>query len=126
MKPEQKIQQEIFVYWHNNNPNSIIHSVPNGFGLNIPPIVPERFHAVIRKAIAMAIDLLKLTGMVEGIADLIIWLPNSRAIMVEVKTEKGKQRPGQKKIESKMQAIGGIYILVRSLEDFQQQIKNYL
>ena len=45
--------------------------------------------------------------MVPGISDLIIWLPNGRAIMVEVKNEKNTQQPAQKKIEAKIKAIGG-------------------
>ena len=30
MKQESKIQQKIFIDFHNKHPNFIIHSVPNG------------------------------------------------------------------------------------------------
>lgn len=126
MKQEAKIQQEIFIYWYNEHPETIIHSVPNGFGFTIPSIIPERFHATIRKAIAMAVNFSKQTGMIEGISDLIIHLPNGRCVMVEVKNEKNTQSEAQKKIEAKMKAMGGNYILVRSLEDFKEQIKKFI
>ena len=126
MKQEAKIQQEIFIFWHNEHPETIIHSVPNGFGFTIPQIIPERFHTTIRKAIAMAVNFSKQTGMIEGISDLIIHLLNGQCVMVEVKNEKNDQSPAQKKIEAKMKAMGGNYILVRSLEDFKEQIKKFI
>ena len=126
MKQEAKIQQEIFMYWHNKYPETIIHSVPNGFGFTIPSIIPERFHASIRKAIAMAVNFSKQTGMLEGISDLIIHLPNGRCVMVEVKNEKNTQSEAQKKIEAKIKAMGGNYILVRGLEGFKEQMKTFL
>lgn len=126
MKSEYKIQQEIFMYFHNTYPNFIIHSCPNGFGMNIPEVVPVRLHKAIRIAIAMAVNLAKQIGMMHGISDLIIWLPNGKAVMVEVKDEKNKQDPAQIKIEAKLKAIGGNYILVRGLEDFKEQIKLFL
>ena len=126
MKQESKIQQEIWVWFHNSHPEKIIHSVPNGFGFTIPEIIPIRFHTSIKKAIAMAVNFSKQTGMIEGISDLIIHLPNGRCVMVEVKNEKNTQSPAQKKIEAKIKAMGGNYILVRSLEDFKEQIKKII
>ena len=126
MKQESKIQQEIWVWFHNNYPKYICHSVPNGIGFTIPEIIPIRFHAAIRKAIAMAVNFSKQTGMIEGISDLIIHLPNGRCVMVEVKNEKNTQSPAQKKIEAKIKAMGGNYILVRSLFDFKEQIKAFV
>ena len=126
MKQEANIQQEIFIYWHNTYPQTIIHSVPNGFGFTIPEIIPIRFHTAIRKAIAMAVNFSKQTGMIEGISDLIIHLPNGRCVMVEVKTEIGTQSQAKKKIEVKIKAMGGNYILVRSLEDFKEKIKKFI
>ena len=46
--------------------------------------------------------------------------------MVEVKNEKNDQDTAQKKIKAKMKAMNSNYILVRSLEDFQEQIKKFL
>lgn len=134
MKKESEvaIQQNIYE-WANNtycltshNPSLIIHSVPNGIGFNIPSIVPKQFHAAIRKTIAMSIDVLKKTGMVSGISDLIIHGVNGRCIMVEVKINDGKQSPNQIKIQNKVIALRGFYILVRSLEDFKLQFASHI
>lgn len=119
MKPEQKIQQEIYVWFHNNHANCIIHSVPNGIGIKTSN--PE-----FRKLISNAVNIQKQIGLTEGIADLIIWLPNGKAVMCEVKNATNDQQPAQKKIESKMKSMNSNYILVRSLEDFQEQIYKYL
>ena len=132
MKQESKIQQEIFIYWHNTHPETIIHSVPNGVGVSMPKdkkgnwLIPVVYHKFIYKMIAFFIESLKNTGLVPGISDLIIHLPGGRAVMVEVKNEKNIQSPAQKKIEAKIKAMGGNYILVRSLEDFKEQIKKFI
>jgi hypothetical protein len=109
MKQEYKIQQEIFIDFHNKHPNFIIHSVPNGGTRN-------KIEAIE----------LKRTGLVAGIADLIIHLPDGISVMVEVKNLSGKQSKEQIKIQNKMIAINSNYILVRSLEDFNNQIQKYL
>lgn len=110
MIPENVIQAEIYK-WYNNNfclkshdPQSIIFSVPNGGTRNI------------REAL-----LLKATGVVAGVSDLIIVRLNE-IIFVEVKTEIGKQSKEQKEFQKIIEKLGFKYILVRSLEDFQKQI----
>lgn len=115
MKQESKIQQEIFVFFHNTYPKYIIHSVPNG--LQIP--LPESEKARV-------LSQMTNIGMVNGISDLIIHLPNGKCVMCEVKNEKGAQSEAQKKIEAKINAIGGNYILVRSLEEFKEKITPFL
>jgi hypothetical protein len=109
MKQESKIQQEIFKDFHNRHPTFIIHSVPNGGTRN-------KLEAIE----------LKRTGLVSGIADLIIHLPDGLCVMVEVKNESGKQSKEQIKIQNKMIAMNSNYILVRSLKDFNNQIQKYL
>lgn len=132
MKPEQKIQQEIYVWFHNNYPSYIIHSVPNGIGVSIPKnkigkfLIPEIYHKLIYSMIKKAVDLQKQTGLTEGIADLIIWLSNGKTVMCEVKNATNNQQPAQKKIEAKIKAMNSNYMLVRSLEEFQEQIKQFI
>lgn len=109
MKSEDRIQSEIFQWFWNAYPNLLIHAVPNGGHRNVVEALK-----------------LKATGTVAGIADLIIWLPNSKAVMCEVKTDKGEQSEAQKKIQAKMAAMGSSYILVRSLEDFKEKIKQFI
>lgn len=117
--PEAKIQQEIYQYFNNNyclkhhKPSYIIHSVPNG----LPIHTPEK---------ARILDMLHKTGMVNGISDMIIHGREGKCICVEVKTEIGTQSEVQKYIQEKVTALGGVYLLVRSLDDFKKQIHNLL
>ena len=110
MIKEDIIQAEIYKWYNNNyclknhNPQCIIFSVPNG--------------GTRDKREAM---LLKATGVVAGVSDLIIIKPNE-VIFVEVKTEIGKQSDKQKEFQQIVETLGFKYLLVRSLEDFKSQI----
>ena len=66
----------------------------------------------------------KLTGLLPGVADLIVLIPNV-IIFIEVKTEKGIQSEKQKAFENKVKALGFRYEIVRSLKDFQEIVLNY-
>ena len=112
MTKEDVIQAEIFK-WYNNNfclkghePECIIFSVPNG-GTRNP-----------REAL-----LLKATGVVAGVSDLII-IRQNEVIFVEVKTEIGKQSDKQKEFQKTVENLGFKYILVRSLEEFKINLQN--
>ena len=119
--PESKIQQQAYVWFNNsyctvkNSPRFIIHSVPNGIPIPIP--AKER---------ARALDLLRKTGMVNGISDLMIHGVLGRCIWAECKTQTGIQSEDQKKIESRVKDLGGIYILFRSLNEFQEKINIHI
>jgi hypothetical protein len=71
---------------------------------------------------------LKEEGALAGVSDLILLYPNRfyGALLVELKTKEGRQSELQKEWQSKITADGYKYVVVRSLEDFQQEIKNYL
>lgn len=119
--PEQVIQQSIVTDFHNkyclkhHTPSLLIFSVPNGIPIPLPP-----------KERARALDLLHKTGMRNGISDLIIQGMHGRIVNVEVKNETGTQSPAQIEIEEKIRVLGGIYILVRSLEEFQSKINPHI
>jgi hypothetical protein len=98
---EDKIQQEIFVYFSQNYPTGLFFAVPNGGSRNI--IEAKR---------------LKNTGVLAGVSDLILILPNSKVLFVEVKMPKGKQSEKQIKFEYKIQYLNHTYAVVRSLSDF--------
>lgn len=132
MKQESKIQQEIFIYFHNTYPKYIIHSVPNGIGMSIPKskigkwLIPLTYHKIIRDMIKRTVNFLKLTGMLPGISDLMVHLPGGKVVMVEVKNDTNSQDPDQIKIEKKVKEMNGNYILVRDLEDFKKQITPFI
>jgi len=108
---ESSLQQQIYNFFHNtyclkyHNPRLLIHSTPNGGTRN-------KMEAITMKA----------TGLVSGIADLTIKLPNSFFIDVEVKTEKGIQSPNQKDIQKILEDMNCNYIIVRSLDDFKMKV----
>jgi hypothetical protein len=101
MIKEDVIQAEIYKWFRNSHPDNLIFSVPNGGTRNI------------REAL-----LLKATGVVAGVSDLIIVRQNE-VIFVEVKTEIGKQSKEQKKFQETVEKLSFKYLLVRSLEDFK-------
>ena len=109
---EASIQQKI-ILWFNNNyglkhheNQCLIFSVPNE---------TSSFMELKRK---------KLTGLLPGVADLIVLIPNV-VLFIEVKTEKGIQSEKQKAFENKVKALGFRYEIVRSLKDFQEIVLNY-
>lgn len=118
---EAFIQQEIVTYFNNKyclniyEKPLIIFSVPNGISIPIPP-----------KDKARVLDQLKKLGMRNGISDLIIQGACGRIVNVEVKNDTGVQSDSQKEIEAKINALGGVYILVHSLEEFQQKISEHI
>jgi len=119
--PESRIQQKCFDWFNNtyclehHKPQLIIHSVPNGIPIDMP--AKER---------ARALDLLRKMGMVNGISDLIIHGVMGRCIMPECKTATGIQSPEQKKIQIRVEKLGGIYFIFSNLEQFQTEINKHI
>lgn len=107
---EDKIQAQIFQWYHNtyctklNDLPHLIFSVPNG--------------GTRTKVEAMKF---KATGLLAGVSDLIIVRPDE-VIFLEVKTSTGTQSKVQKEFQKKVEAMGYKYLLVRSLEECQNQL----
>lgn len=103
---ESQLQQQIFQYFHNKyclknqNPRCSIFAVPNGGSRNL-----------------LEAKNLKATGLVAGVSDLIVLLPN-KCIFIEVKIQKGIQSDKQKDFETIVKNLGFDYFIVRSLTDF--------
>lgn len=107
---EAKIQQEIYLWFNNtyclkfHNPRFCIFSVPNES--------KNKMETIQKKSM----------GLKSGVSDLIILMEN-KCIFVEVKTETGRQSASQKDFEAQVQSLGFEYLVVRSLEDFKNQLK---
>jgi hypothetical protein len=108
-KTEGKIQQEI-VMWHRNtyglkhhNPRDIIFSVPN-----------ERQNKIEQMRMIA-------TGLMAGVSDLIVVM-NCKIVFVECKDDTGRQSDRQKEFERLVTDLGFTYVLVRSLEEYQNKI----
>lgn len=71
---------------------------------------------------------LKAEGALAGVADLILLKSNRfyGALLLELKTSKGRQSKSQKEWQHKITADGYKYVVVRSIEDFQREVKQYL
>ena len=71
---------------------------------------------------------LKEEGVLAGVADLILLKSNRfyGALLIEMKTPEGRQSDTQKEWQQKITEDGYKYVVVRSLEDFQREIKLYL
>ena len=104
LKMESRIQQEIVMWMRSNyclnhhEPQMQIFSVPNE-GSSITEQMKK-----------------KATGMMAGVSDLILVIPN-KVIFVEVKDDKGRQKPEQIKFQDKVEKLNQQYWLVRSLEE---------
>ena len=119
--PEAVIQQRIrdeFLKKHCLDfhvPKLIIHSVPNGIPLNLP-----------RKLMSKGLDLMNITGMKKGVADLNIDGMFGRCVKVEVKRPGESQKPEQIEYQKDIEALKGHYLLVFSVEDFWAKINPYI
>lgn len=109
MKTENKIQQEIIVYFRNtyclknHDLRSIIFSVPND-----SKDAKEQMRKIA-------------TGLMAGVSDLIC-IHNGKVLFIECKDDKGRQSDKQKEFQKLIEAQGFSYYLVRSLEDFKKII----
>jgi hypothetical protein len=67
-------------------------------------------------------------GVVKGVSDTILFLARGKyhALCVEFKTDTGRQSPAQVDWQSKVEAQGFRYEVVRSLEEFKKLIAEYL
>ena len=79
-----------------------------------------------RSAITGAI--LKAEGVLAGVADLLLLVPNKKyhGLCIEMKTAKGKQSPAQKQWEKAVTLQGYKYIVCHSGQEFVNEITAYL
>lgn len=71
---------------------------------------------------------LKDEGVLKGVADL-IFLKSNRfygALLIEMKTPKGRQEPEQREWQQRITDDGYKYVICRSFEDFRREITEYL
>lgn len=84
--------------------------------------VPE---SIVNKATALSIDKMKAMGMVNGVSDTIVVLPN-KTLYCEFKTSVGVQSQAQKEFQQIVTDLGHEYHVVRSLEQFKEIINENL
>lgn len=81
-----------------------------------------------QKRSAATAQYLKDEGLLPGVADLILLKSNQHygALLVEMKTDKGRQRPNQKEWQSLIEKDGYRYVICRSVDDFIREVKSYM
>lgn len=92
-------------------PDKLLFSVPNGGSRN-------KIEAAN----------LKRQGVKAGIADVILLIPKKgfACLCLEFKTKTGKQSPEQKEFQKQAENCGSKYVIVRSVKEAIEEVKNYL
>lgn len=72
--------------------------------------------------------ILKAEGMLAGVSDLLFLVARKgfHGLCIEMKDRKGIQRETQKEWQAKVEQQGYKYIIVRSFDQFQQEMQEYL
>lgn len=72
--------------------------------------------------------IMKAEGVTAGVADVILLKPSGgyASLCVEFKTEEGTQRATQKEWQKAAEGAGNKYIIVRSFDDFKEEVEKYL
>lgn len=113
--PEGKIQAECFTWFWGEYPQyrRLLFHCPN----ENDRADSNAIQGAIRKAL----------GVVSGVADLLLLVPSKKyhGCCIEMKDEKGMQKPAQKEWQSLVEAQGYRYEICRSLEQFKEIIKDY-
>lgn len=70
----------------------------------------------------------KAMGMRAGFPDFIFLMPNNSYpfLAIELKSAKGRQSGHQKEYQQAVERAGGKYVIIRSLDEFMEEIKTYL
>ena len=114
--PEGRIQAECFAWFWNTYPQyrKLLFHVPNENDRADSNII----QGAIRKSL----------GVVSGVADLLLLVASGgyHGLCIEMKDEKGRQKPAQAEWQTIIEAQGYRYVICRSLEQFKIIIHEYL
>ena len=112
--PEGKIQSQCVAWFWNEYPEyrGLLFHIPNEGNRE------SKTDGAYRKAL----------GLVAGVSDLMLLVARGpyHGLCIEMKTEVGRQSDVQKEWQLKVEKQGYKYIVVRSLEQFKQEISEYL
>ena len=70
---------------------------------------------------------LKKQGVRAGVSDLVLLYSNTDYpfMCLELKTPKGTQEDSQKEFHKSVESVGGLYVLIRSFDEFKDIITKY-
>lgn len=114
--PEGRIQAECFAWFWNEYPQfrKTLFHVPNENDRSDSNII----QGAIRKSL----------GVVSGVSDFLFLVARGpyHGLCIEMKDERGRQKPAQIEWQSIIESQGYRYVICRSLEQFKIIIKEYL
>ncbi len=111
MTAEDRLQSQCVKWLRLQYPNELIFAIPNGGTRNILEAVK-----------------LKQTGVLSGVADVFIALPNGKyhGLFVEFKVGKNKQTTTQREFEKIIKSKGYEYKVAYSLDEFIDIVTIYI
>ena len=102
---EESIQVACVKWFRLQYPNLVIFAVPNGGSRN-------RYEA----------KNMKESGILAGVADLVIVGNGGKVLFVEMKAGQNKQEDSQVLFQKKVEKLGHKYIICRSKEQFMKEV----
>ena len=123
---ESRLQQQCVAWFKFQYPqyaNALIH-VPNE-GKRNTKMVYTRYGA---KVVCGSGARLKAEGLVAGVADLLLLIPNEQygCLAIEMKTPTGRLSDAQKEWKEVCEHAGNKYIVCRSFEQFMIEVLEYM
>lgn len=109
-RPEQELQRQVFAYIRQAYPKLIAFHVPNATGNRGPRLG----------------GILKSIGVVAGVPDIVVVLPDARAAFIELKAGKGKLTEAQSAFRDRAQQLECPWAEVRSLTEAAELLHSWL
>ena len=107
MKHQESTLQTACVRWFRcQYPQLVIYAVPNGGSRNV-----------------LEAQRLKAEGVLAGVADLVVLLPQGKSLYIEMKVKGNRQTQNQKDFQNKVIALGHTYAVCYTFEEFQKVIE---
>ena len=118
MKHEEHNIQVQIVGWLRANlcRSAIFFAVPNG-GSRATKVGKNG------KTFSLEAVRMKKEGVTSGVADIMVLSQDGPPIGLEVKTQRGRQSKNQKWWQGELEAVGGKYFIVRSVDDVVSAMK---
>lgn len=109
MYQESQLQQMCVRYFRYKYPQYLIYAVPNGGLRN-----------------SLEAKRLKEEGVLAGVADLVVMLPQGKSLYIEMKVKGNRQTDNQKAFQQKAEALGYKYYVCYSFDQFKAIIEEEL
>ena len=113
MQSEKQLQTICVAWFRDTYKDYLIYSSLNGVKLT-----GGSKYAILVEEIRL--------GMLKGVSDLLVCLPNGVTLNIEMKTLTGKQSKDQVAIEKTLKSLGHHYYLVREFKEFKRVINKHI